>query len=223
MMRVDSIARAHRHLYRDGQGSEGNVRDYLQDLCGALSDALLLRGGVTRDCDADAATIQRDHAVSIGLVLNELVTNAAKHAFEGRERGSIHVSWKRHDGGWRLTVADDGVGMPPGKKPVRRDGGLGQRLIEAFAKQAGGTLSTKSDAGGTQVTMDLPDRANPGAARWFGRATTLVHYQSRVGIVRLGEGRSDRGSERRARARARRPHQISARRLAAAGRTSQRR
>ena len=68
MMRVDSIARAHRHLYRDGQGSEVNVRDYLQDLCGALSDALLLRGGVTLDCDADAATIQRDHAVSIGLV-----------------------------------------------------------------------------------------------------------------------------------------------------------
>ncbi|HEX4694984.1 sensor histidine kinase [Sphingomonas sp.] len=157
MMRVDSIARAHRHLYRDGQGSEVNVRDYLEDLCGALSDALLLRGGVTLDCDADAATIQRDHAVSIGLVLNELVTNAAKHAFEGRERGSIHVSWKRRDDGWRLTVADDGVGMPPGKKPARRDGGLGQRLIEAFAKQAGGTLSTVSDANGTQVTMDLPD------------------------------------------------------------------
>jgi two-component sensor histidine kinase len=158
MMRVDSIARAHRHLYRDGQASEVNVSDYLEDLCNALSDALLLRGGVTLSCDADAAPIQRDHAVSIGLIVNELVTNAAKHAFAGRETGTIRVSWKRKpEGGWRLIVADDGAGLPPGRRPKRTDGGLGQRLVEAFAKQAGGTLTTASDAGGTRVTMDVPD------------------------------------------------------------------
>lgn len=158
MMRVDSIARAHRHLYRDGRGSEVNVKDYLEDLCTTLADALLLRGGVTLHCDVDSAPIQRDHAVSIGLIVNELVTNAAKHAFEGRERGTIAVSWKRRPvGGWRLTVADDGVGMPPGPKPARKDGGLGQRLVEAFAHQAGGTLTTDSDKTGTQVMMDVPD------------------------------------------------------------------
>ena len=158
MMRVDSIARAHRHLYRDGQGSEVNVSDYLTDLCNALSDALLLRGGVTLDCDVDAASIPRDHAVSIGLVVNELVTNAAKHAFVGRESGTIHVSWKHQPaGGWRLTVADDGVGLPAQPRPRRKDGGLGQRLVEAFAKQAGGTLTTASDANGTRVTMDVPE------------------------------------------------------------------
>ena len=158
MMRVDSIARAHRHLYRDGQGSEVNVSDYLTDLCNALSDALLLRGGVTLDCDVDPAPIPRDHAVSIGLVVNELVTNAAKHAFVGRERGAIHVSWKRKPkGGWRLTVADDGVGLPAQPRPRRKDGGLGQRLVEAFAKQAGGTLTTAGDANGTRVTMDVPE------------------------------------------------------------------
>ena len=119
---------------------------------------MLLRGGVTLDCDVDSAPIQRDHAVSIGLIVNELVTNAAKHAFAGRERGTIAVSWKRRpEGGWRLTVADDGVGMPPGPQPARKDGGLGQRLIEAFAHQAGGTLTTDSDKTGTQVTMDVPD------------------------------------------------------------------
>jgi two-component sensor histidine kinase len=158
LMRVDSIARAHRHLNRDGQASEVNVSEYLRDLCDTLSDALLLRGGVTLTCDADAARIPRDHAVSIGLVVNELVTNAAKHAFAGRETGTIRVSWKHlPEGGWRLTVADDGVGLPPGSRAKRKDGGLGQRLIEAFAKQAGGTLTTESDANGTRVTMDLPD------------------------------------------------------------------
>lgn len=157
MTRVDSIARAHRHLYRDGQGSEVNVRDYLHDLCSALSEALLLRDGVTLDCDADAAPIKRDDAVSIGLIVNELVTNAAKHAFAGRETGEIHVSWKRRDeGGWRLTVVDNGVGMPAGAKPKRRDGGLGTRLIEAFARQAGGILTTVSDGSGTRTTMEIP-------------------------------------------------------------------
>ena len=157
MMRVDSIARAHRHLYRDGQASEVDVRDYLGELCGALADALLLRGGVRLTCDVDPATIQRDRAVSIGLIVNELVTNAAKHAFAGRESGAIEVSWKRREeGGWRLTVADDGVGLPPGARPKRRDGGIGQRLIEAFAAQAGGTLTTASDGQGTRVTMDVP-------------------------------------------------------------------
>ncbi len=157
LMRVDSIARAHRHLYRDGQAGEVNVRDYLADLCSTLSDALLLRGAVTLSCDADEARIQRDHAVSIGLVVNELVTNAAKHAFAGRDGGAIRVSWKRREGGWRLTVADDGVGISSAPKAKRKDGGLGQRLIEAFANQAGGTLATVSDPGGTRVTMDVPD------------------------------------------------------------------
>lgn len=160
MMRVDSIARAHRHLYRDGQASEVNIRDYLEDLCAALADALLLRGGVTLTCDADEAPIPRDRAVSMGLVVNELVTNAAKHAFAGRQSGEIRVSWKRKEAsGWRLTVADDGVGLPVGPKPKaqRSDGGLGQRLIEAFAHQAGGTLTSASDAHGTRVTMDVPD------------------------------------------------------------------
>jgi two-component sensor histidine kinase len=158
MTRVDSIARAHRHLYRDGQGSEVNVRDYLNDLCSALSEALLLRGGVTLDCDADAAPIKRDDAVSIGLVVNELVTNAAKHAFAGRETGEIHVSWKRRDeGGWRLTVADNGVGMPSGPRTKKREGGLGTRLIEAFARQAGGALTISSDGSGTRTTMEIPD------------------------------------------------------------------
>lgn len=158
LMRVDSIARAHRHLYRDGQASEVNVSEYLRDLCNTLSDALLLHGGITLTCDADAAHIPRDHAVSIGLVVNELVTNAAKHAFPDRETGTICVCWKHlPDGGWRLTVADDGVGLPPGSRAKSRDGGLGQRLIEAFAKQAGGTLTTASDASGLRVTMDLPN------------------------------------------------------------------
>lgn len=154
--RVDSFARAHRHLYRDGAGDPGTVemRDYLVDLSSALADALFLRGGIVLTCESDAAAVPRDRAVSIGLVVNELVTNAAKHAFKGRDLGHIRVSFRERAGAWTLAVTDDGVGLPEKAAPAPGHG-LGSRLIEAFARQAGGTLHTDSDRTGTRVTLEL--------------------------------------------------------------------
>lgn len=156
-MRVDSIARAHRHLYRDGAAEAGTVemRDYLADLCAALADALFLRGGIVLTCESEAAAVPRDRAVSIGLVVNELVTNAAKHAFPGRDLGHIRVSFAVRDGGWSVVVADDGVGLPAAGAVPKPGSGLGSRLTEAFARQAGGSITTDSDRTGTRVTLEL--------------------------------------------------------------------
>jgi two-component sensor histidine kinase len=156
LARVESIARAHRHLYRGGT-SPGTVdmAAYLHELCTALAEALFLRGAITLDCHSDHAAIPRDRAVSIGLVINELVTNAAKHAFEGRETGAIQVSFAGNRGGWRLTVSDNGRGLPSAPRPKSRDGGLGRRLIDGFVRQARGTISTESTPEGTTVTVDL--------------------------------------------------------------------
>lgn len=162
--RVESIGRAHRHLYR-GTHDTGAVqmRAYLTDLCDALADALLLRGGVTLACDSDAALVPRDRAVSIGLVLNELVTNAAKHAFEGREGGHIAVSFRDTSANWMLIVSDDGRGMAreaqadaPSAPKGGGESGLGSRLIPAFARQAGGVIATESGPDGTTATLEIP-------------------------------------------------------------------
>jgi two-component sensor histidine kinase len=156
LYRVESIARAHRHLYRGaGQSDAVQMRDYLGDLCAALADALLLRGGIVLACSVDAVAVPRDRAVSIGLIVNELVTNAAKHAFTGRAGGTITVGFRRRPGGWTLIVSDDGVGMPATPAPAGPDHGLGSRLIPAFARQAGGTIATETGPEGTSVTMDL--------------------------------------------------------------------
>ena len=156
--RVDSIARAHRHLYR-GDGKQPGmveIRDYMSDLCAALAEALFLRGGIHLSCDADEVAVPRDRAVSIGLIVNELVTNAAKHAFPGRDIGTIDVTFRKSStGGWTLSVADDGVGMPDAPVQASAPNGLGSRLIEAFARQAGGTISIDSDRTGTRVTLAL--------------------------------------------------------------------
>ncbi|WP_066798720.1 sensor histidine kinase [Sphingomonas soli] len=157
LSRVESIARAHRHLYRGGSAAPGSVdiAAYLQELCSALADALFLRDAITLDCHSDHATIPRDRAVSIGLVVNELVTNAAKHAFPGRDEGHISVRFEKAESGWRLTVSDNGAGMSTAAKRKRADGGLGQRLIDAFARQAQGTVSVGSTPSGTTVTVDF--------------------------------------------------------------------
>ncbi|MDG2533214.1 histidine kinase dimerization/phosphoacceptor domain -containing protein [Sphingomonas sp. HITSZ_GF] len=156
LTRVESIARAHRHLYRGEAVSPGDVdmAVYLEELSAALAEALFLRGAITLDCSSVHAELPRDRAVSIGLIVNELVTNAAKHAFAGREAGRIEVRFEAAAPGWKLTVRDDGVGLPEVAKP-RKDGGLGQRLIEGFVRQARGTAMTDSGPDGTRVTVAL--------------------------------------------------------------------
>lgn len=155
-LRVDSIARAHRHLYRGGdQFDTIEIGKYLTELCGALSDALTLGPTIDLICDSDSAQVARDRAVSIGLIVNELVINAAKHAFAGRETGRITVSFRTQPDSWRLTVADDGVGVSADARPVGSDGGLGSRLIEGFARQARGAVHMDTGPDGTTVTLDL--------------------------------------------------------------------
>ncbi|TGX52636.1 DUF4118 domain-containing protein [Sphingomonas gei] len=156
LARVESIARAHRHLYR-GTAAPGEVdmATYIRELCSALEDALFLRGAIALACTADHADLPRDRAVSIGLIVNELVTNAAKHAFGDRVDGSIKVAFEARQAGWRLIVADNGQGISPVAIAERRGTGLGQRLIEGFVRQARGTIRTESGAEGTTVTVDL--------------------------------------------------------------------
>lgn len=157
LTRVESIARAHRHLYRGEAVSPGDVDMalYLEELSAALAEALFLRGAITLDCVCDHAAIPRDRAVSIGLIVNELVTNAAKHAFAGRETGRIEVRFEAASPGWMLVVRDDGVGMSETPRTSRKDGGLGQRLIDGFVRQARGTASVETGPEGTQVTVAL--------------------------------------------------------------------
>lgn len=151
--RVMSISQAHRNLYvSGGEMSRVDMANYLQDLCRSLAEALFLGEFVALDCESYPASMDRDRAVAIGLVVNELVTNAAKHAFIDGVVGRISVSFQPSDRGWRLTVSDDGKGLPEDYHTIRN--GLGRGLVEAFARQAGGVLSVAGGPGATFV-LDL--------------------------------------------------------------------
>lgn len=96
---------------------------------------------------------QRD-AVTLAVVLGELVTNALKHAFEGRDRGSIVAAFSRNDSGvFVLGVSDDGVGLSEGGRPE----GIGSTVINEMSKQFGGQITRgKGPKGGALISVTLP-------------------------------------------------------------------
>jgi two-component sensor histidine kinase len=151
--RVVSISEAHRNLYAAGDDvTSVEMAVYLKELCANLADALFLGELVRLDCQVDSTALERDRAVAVGLIVNELVTNAAKHAFADGRPGQIRVAFARQPAGYRLTVEDDGKGLPSDFATGRQ--GLGRGLVEAFTRQAGGSL-TVGDGPGARFEVDL--------------------------------------------------------------------
>jgi two-component sensor histidine kinase len=151
--RVTSLSEAHRNLSVSAAAAQAVDMDvYLPELCSSLAQALFLGEVVRLECRAEHAALDRDRAVAVGLIVNELVTNAAKHAFADGAGGHIRVAFARQASGFRLTVEDDGRGLPA-DYGVRRQG-LGRGLVEAFTRQAGGSL-TVGGGPGARFEVDI--------------------------------------------------------------------
>lgn len=150
--RILGVAAAHRHLYRHADDpGQVEMKTYLENLCASLADALFLHGDVQIVCKIEQTILPSDRAVSLGLIVNELVTNAAKHAFVDRPRGEIVVEFSSESGKSVLTVADDGRGFPQ----ENRADGLGAGLVDAFAAQAGARIRRDSSENGARVTIEM--------------------------------------------------------------------
>ncbi|WP_292935950.1 histidine kinase dimerization/phosphoacceptor domain -containing protein [Noviherbaspirillum sp.] len=144
--RVRAMALVHEKLYQSGNLSSIALDGYIVDLCRQLGDAAGAgERGIVLAAEAEPIQVGLDIAVPLGLVLNELISNSLKHAFPGGRRGRVFVQLEREDAmSMRLTVADDGVGLPPGMTPATTPT-LGLRLVTALATQLDGnfTLETK--------------------------------------------------------------------------------
>ena len=152
--RVLSIAAVQQHLHVAGGGKPIELESYLTKLCETLAQSMIGDSrAVSLKVDADAgAAISRD-AVSIGLIVTELVMNALKHAFPGEKAdAAIVVSYRVAGTDWKLTVSDNGIGKPDvsagGTKP-----GLGTSLVKALTRQLDAVVDIVSDAGGTAVSI----------------------------------------------------------------------
>jgi PAS domain S-box-containing protein len=139
--RVKSMALVHELLYGSENLAAVDFSRYASDLCEQLIETYDHSAARVRLVkDLEPIRLDIDHAVPCGLILNELMSNAIKHAFPAGRGGTVHLAMRRHgDGACLLSVADDGAGLPPGLDPAT-PGSLGLRLIRTLARQLDGQI-----------------------------------------------------------------------------------
>ena len=151
--RIQAIANASQQLAaRSADLAAIRLDDHL---CGLVKqiERGLGRSGIEIDCEVDEATASVEKATSISIIVNELVTNAIKHAFNGERSGRVLVSG-RTGSSFELIVTDDGRGI----EATRKDGheGLGSKLIESFTRQLGAKHDITSTDRGTTHRLEIP-------------------------------------------------------------------
>lgn len=135
--RLQVLAKLHRKLSRQGSSPVVDMKDFLHEICGHFrATTLPLR--------------------PVGLIANELLTNAVKYAYPQERAGTIRLSLSTKGEQARLAVDDDGVGFTPGEEPPVDGSGLGQRLVRSLAAQLGGEFLCETGAGGTSCRVNFP-------------------------------------------------------------------
>jgi two-component sensor histidine kinase len=152
--RVLSVAAVQQHLQVSGRGAPIEIASYLTKLCETLAQSMIGDSRpISLKVEADDGTVVSHQAVSIGLIVTELVMNALKHAFPSEKKdAAIVVSYKVSDTDWKLTISDNGGGKPD-LSAVKKKGGLGISLVKSLAKQLDAGVETVSDSHGTAVTI----------------------------------------------------------------------
>lgn len=163
--RIHSMARLHQQLYARGQFAHVDFGAHLREMAEMLIDAHAPPGCRVRlQIEAEPLTLDLDTAVSLGLVANEVLLNALKHAFTGRVQGVLSLRLRSGDTR-EIVVGDDGVGLPP-EFDRKRHAGLGLELIFGLMQQIHGTARIENaSAGGTCTTLTFPMTAGAETAQ----------------------------------------------------------
>jgi PAS domain S-box-containing protein len=146
--RIKTIALLHDHLSKT-QGDSWNLQfgTFIEDIIrGIRSTCLIENAPITIATSLAEFEIDSRRAGIIGLIVNEIITNAVKHAFATRSSGMVWVKTEKAAGDLRLTIADDGDGLPLGFD-WRKQGGLGFKFIDVLSQQLSATAEVENDHG----------------------------------------------------------------------------
>jgi len=144
--RVMVIALVHDQLYQARDYSKVQFGEYLRTLTANVFELGRTSSNARLALAVDDVTLDVGLAIPCALVINELVTNALKHAFPGGRGGTIRVAFARYGTALRLEVSDDGVGLPAGFE-VGKSMSMGLQVVNALVAQLDGLLEVVSGEG----------------------------------------------------------------------------
>ncbi|RIX29437.1 sensor histidine kinase [Sphingomonas edaphi] len=151
--RIDAIAQVHRKLYSSGDVESVDMNEYLAAIVEELQETWSTPAA-PREIKLDAAPLRLhpDKAVSLGVIVNELVSNACKYAYGKDKGGEVRVNLTQPDEKhFSLCVEDDGIGMAEGEKP--KGSGLGSRLVLAMAKSLAADFGYENGRAGVRAKV----------------------------------------------------------------------
>jgi two-component sensor histidine kinase len=156
--RVSVMAKVQQRLVRSEGAVWADSRSFVEELCRDLETALIGLRPVRLSIEAESHPIPLTQAVSVGLIINELLVNALKYAFPDDRDGRVSVTFARTGQEYCLVVSDNGVGLSATRDSTSSSAstGLGERLIRSFVAQLGGRHEIKMGSPGTHAQVCFP-------------------------------------------------------------------
>lgn len=151
--RIKTVAGIHQQLYQSGNLENVALGDNIKSLASDLISTMETNTKIELESECDTVYLDITQTLPCSLIANEVVTNAIKHAFEGRETRRIHIELKENDGNLKLRISDNGVGLPDDFED--RQGSLGMNLIETLTNQLDGEYTFDSTNQGTTFTLEF--------------------------------------------------------------------
>ena len=153
--RIRSMALIHEKLYRPKDLTKINFSEYLQDLISYLSSMYRKNNHtIIFNTEIEDAYINMDIAITLGLIINELVSNSLKYAFPNNLSGKVSINLHNKNENLVLSVQDDGIGFPA-DFDLSNNNSLGLQLVKAFTQQLKGELEI-NDKNGTTINITFP-------------------------------------------------------------------
>jgi two-component system, sensor histidine kinase PdtaS len=149
--RVMSVAALQKQLAASSV-ADVELRPYFTTLCDSIGASMIRdHNQMSLDVNVDDSTTSADISVSLGLIVTELVINALKHAFPDDRGGKIKVDYQSHGPNWKLSVTDNGIGMPADSESAKP--GLGTSIVQALTMQLHALVKVSDARPGTAVSV----------------------------------------------------------------------
>ncbi|WP_257168163.1 sensor histidine kinase [Bradyrhizobium sp. SRS-191] len=148
--RLVAFGKLYQVLSDDGDLPAVSVATFFEALCGAVSEAILEPAGIRCEAAIQDGMLPASQCHRLALMLTELITNAAKHAFPAKNDALIRVDVLQRDGCWFCTVADNGIGATG---PLQ---GTGRRILDGLARSIQARMHGETGKNGTRVTIAIP-------------------------------------------------------------------